>query len=84
MFFYNTMNSFIIDNATNIIAQMPVGTTRDQIIDKLNELSQEETDRASIELEREEERRLTRKKRYYDFDNQYDEMKDLLATNLLE
>ena len=78
------MNSFIIDNATNIIAQMPVGTTRDQIIDKLNELSQEETDRASIELEREEERRLTRKKRYYDFDNQYDEMKDLLATNLSE
>lgn len=78
------MNSFIIDNATDIIAQMPVGTTRDQIIDKLNELSQEETDRAIIELEREEERRLTRKKRYYDFDNQYDEIKDLLATNLSE
>lgn len=78
------MNSFIIDNVQDIIAQMPVGTTRDQIIDRLNELSQEETDRASIELEREEERRLTRKKRYYDLDNQYDEMKDYLATNLDE
>lgn len=75
------MYTFETEHIQDIIAKMPTGTTRDQIIDKLNELSEQETIRASIQLEREEERKLSRKKRYWDFDNQYDEMKDLLATN---
>ena len=75
------MYTFETERVQAVIMKMPVWSTRDEIIDKLNEISEEETARACIQIEIEEERKISRTKRYFDSDNKYDEMKDHLATN---